>query len=250
MNRPLFSCIVPVKGPRPYMEEALESLHNQGMGDDLEVIVQDADVEPDRGQSDALNKGFAKAKGEWLFWLNADDVLLPDTLKKVTTAAPSCGWLSGNLVYIDKESRILKCAWERGWKFSYEGFPVRVYGPSSFFRRELFERAGGFDTSCRFSMDTDLWCKFRKMGCWHKKISDYCWGFRIHEGSLTSGDLEGHTPEGMEEEQLRLDARYHLTRMGSPLRCLQLIRLLDGSYAKSYFDTKRCRGKSWKDVFR
>ena len=66
------------------MDSALESLRSQGMGSDLEIIIQDADVEPDQGQSDALNKGFAKAKGEWLFWLNADDVLLPGVLKKLS----------------------------------------------------------------------------------------------------------------------------------------------------------------------
>ena len=56
MNRPLFSCVMPVKGPRPYMDEALASLHNQGMGSDLEIIIQDADIEPDKGQSDAINR--------------------------------------------------------------------------------------------------------------------------------------------------------------------------------------------------
>ena len=74
---------MPVKGSRPYLAEALESLEAQGMGSDLEVIIQDGDIEPDSGQSDALNRGFAKANGEWLFWLNADDVLLPGALKKV-----------------------------------------------------------------------------------------------------------------------------------------------------------------------
>ena len=44
MKRPLFSCVIPVKGPRPYFDEALRSLLSQGMGDDLEIIVQDADV--------------------------------------------------------------------------------------------------------------------------------------------------------------------------------------------------------------
>ena len=83
MKRPLFSCVIPVKGESPYFDEALESLQNQGLGDDLEVIVQDADVEADLGQSDAFNKGFKKARGEWLFWLNADDVLLPGALKSL-----------------------------------------------------------------------------------------------------------------------------------------------------------------------
>lgn len=66
MKRPLFSCVMPVKGPRPFMNEALSSLSSQGMGDDLEVVVQDGDIESDAGQSDALNKGFAKARGEWV----------------------------------------------------------------------------------------------------------------------------------------------------------------------------------------
>ena len=82
-HTPLFSCVIPVKGDRPFFGEAVDSLKAQGLGDDVEIIVQDADVEPDAGQSDALNKGFAKAKGEWLFWLNADDVLLPGALGKV-----------------------------------------------------------------------------------------------------------------------------------------------------------------------
>lgn len=104
MKRPLFSCVVPVKGPRPFMDEALASLRRQGMGDDLEIIVQDGDVEPDAGQSDALNKGFAKAHGAWLFWLNADDVLLPSALRAVERAvrqangrSQTVDWVSGNL---------------------------------------------------------------------------------------------------------------------------------------------------------
>ena len=113
MKRPLFSCVVPVKGPRPYMEEALESLRLQNMGDELEIIVQDGDVEPDVGQSDALNKGFAKAHGEWLFWLNADDVLLPGALQTVkqlilsssSNSSNRPNWISGNVIYMDKESR-------------------------------------------------------------------------------------------------------------------------------------------------
>ena len=83
MSNPVFSCVIPVKGARPFFAEATRSLFDQGLGTDLEIIVQDGDIEFDAGQSDALNKGFAKAKSEWFFWLNADDVLLPGALKKV-----------------------------------------------------------------------------------------------------------------------------------------------------------------------
>ena len=50
MKRPLFSCVIPVKGARPYFDEALESLLSQGMGDDLEIIVQDGDVGMGNGE--------------------------------------------------------------------------------------------------------------------------------------------------------------------------------------------------------
>lgn len=60
--------------------------------------------EPDRGQSHALNKGFARATGKYLLWINADDLLLPGTLdraREFLQTHPQCAWLAGNLVYID-----------------------------------------------------------------------------------------------------------------------------------------------------
>ena len=45
MSRPLFSCVIPVKGERPFFKDALASLEAQGLGEDLEVIVQDGDVD-------------------------------------------------------------------------------------------------------------------------------------------------------------------------------------------------------------
>ena len=61
MKRPLFSCVIPVKGPRPYFDEALDSLQNQGLGDDLEIIVQDGDERS--GGAGNLNHGI-HGKGE------------------------------------------------------------------------------------------------------------------------------------------------------------------------------------------
>ena len=137
MNNPLFSCVIPVKGERPFFGEAVDSLKAQGLGDNLEIIVQDADVEPDAGQSDALNKGFAKAKGEWLFWLNADDVLLPGALKKVLdriNRIDRINWIAGNQLLIDDAGKVLKCSVGNGWHdWLYRHAVPHVYGPSSFF---------------------------------------------------------------------------------------------------------------------
>jgi len=145
VTQPLFSCVTPVKGDRPFFKDALVSLDVQGFGDGLEIIVQDGTAdytehteipeglnvewfrEEDVGQSDALNKGFAKAKGEWLFWLNADDALLPGALKKVLDRIrkiDGADWLAGNVVYMDMNGCAKWCAWDRGWKLSYAGLPV------------------------------------------------------------------------------------------------------------------------------
>ena len=249
------------------MDAALASLRNQGMGNDLEVIVQDADVEPDEGQADALNKGFAKANGEWLFWLNADDVLLPGALKRIVRLFDcseistdrrslceakslewcSIDWVAGNMVEIDKEGRILRCVRDAGRKGEYRGLPVRTCGPSAFFRRELFEKVGGFDASLRYCMDTDLWCRFRTAGCWYKKIAAYIWGFRIHEGSQT-GSPTNSSEERMRQraEILRLNEKHGLRDSRAAFLPLRLSRIFDGSYLKGWLDTRRMKGLSVK----
>lgn len=234
-----------MKGERPFFKEALASLEAQGIGDELEIIIQDGDAEPDAGQSDALNRGFAKAKGEWLFWLNADDVLLPGALKKVLDRInrdDGIEWIAGNVVYMDKSGCAKWCAWDRGWKLSYAGLPVQVYGPSSFFRRALFEKSGGFDVSLKYAMDVGLWCKFRKMGHWYEKIPNFVWGFRLHEGSKTSGAQEGHwTPEQIAEQNI-INERYGLNHVWMATRMAQLSRFINGSYARSWVETHRRRG--------
>ena len=227
----------------------MESLRNQGMGDDLEIIVQDGDVEPDKGQSDALNKGFAKAHGEWFFWLNADDVLLPGALKKVktlihstttTSVYDSPNWIAGNTMEIDAKGRVLRCLWDRGRKSAYAGLPVRVYGPSSFVRRDLWEKMGGLDDQLRVCMDTDLWCKLRANGHWFKKVPDYLWGFRIHDGSTTRSEVR--TAEELAKQRAEVEtvhAHYGVSDSFRRNLWLRFSRLVDGGYLKSWRDTRR-----------
>lgn len=247
MGRPLFSCVMPVKGPRPYMEEALSSLSAQGMGDDLEVIVQDADVEPDKGQSDAFNKGFAKARGDWLFWLNADDVLLPGALDKVRGLIGRVGcveWITGNQLLIDKSSKVLKCSVGNEWHdWLYWHAVPHVYGPSSFFRRELLERVGGFDASLHVCMDWDLWIRFMRAGTRFRRIGGYLWALRQWDGSKTQRPhdaAEGSRQWAEVEEMLRKND-FSVTRGG--MLIMRLWRLLNGNYLAEWRDGRRLRGR-------
>jgi glycosyltransferase involved in cell wall biosynthesis len=240
--------VIPVKGQRPFFDEALQSLYAQDMGDDLEIIIQDGDVEPDKGQSDALNKGFSKARGECLFWLNADDVLLPGALVKVRdfiNRIESVEWIVGNQLLIDDNGKVLECSVGNGWHdWLYRHSVPHVYGPSSFFRRELFEKVGGFDSLLHFCMDWDLWIKFMKVGAKFKRINDYLWAQRQWSGSKTQrkvvgAELEKHYKEinGMLERNC-----FYVNRYGVWL--MRVWRILNGNYLKEFVDGVKWKGRN------
>ena len=264
MNTPLFSCVIPVKGERPFFGEAIDSLKSQGLGDDLEIIVQDADVEPDAGQSDALNKGFAKAKGEWLFWLNSDDVLLPGALRKVRDFISSVegggvdsrkerkerkddgrvDWIAGDTVYLDEKGIVKDVRTDAKWR-SWFGKHLSVWtgGPSAFFRRELWEKRGGFDVGLKYAMDIDLWTRWAQAGEKFVGLGDYVWGFRMHDESKTGS---GRFAAEQAKELAAIDARYGVSTMGFWRNVTRVASFVDGTWAKRRRDTSRMRGKQWE----
>jgi len=249
MKSPLFSCVVPVKGARPYLAEALSSLKAQGMGDELEVIVQDGDVETDSGQSDALNKGLAKAKGEWLFWLNADDVLLPGALGKVRdfiSRVERVEWLAGDTVYLDEKGIVRDVRTDAKWR-SWFGKKLSVWtgGPSAFFRRELWEKRGGFDVGLKYAMDIDLWTHWAKAGEKFVGLGDYVWGFRVHGGSQT---MNGENSAAQIAERKAIDAKYGVSSDGFWRNVTRLASVLDGSWRKRKSDTTRLNGRLWSAI--
>lgn len=148
--------------------------------------------ERDGGQSAAFNKGFAHANGRFLTWLNADDVMLPGTLKKLEMAIeshPKCEWFVGGCFWLDPQMRIINCG--RGRPFSeirYREGNVSVWGPSSFFTKNLLNAVGGVDERFHFSMDSDLWLRFScKAHARYKPFCDYAWGLRLHPDAKMSG---------------------------------------------------------------
>jgi GT2 family glycosyltransferase len=141
----------------------------------------------DEGQSDAINQGFARAKGDVLYWINSDDLLLPGAIAAVRRAfrSPSrpdvvTGWH----LSIDEESRIIGVhripgdgARRAAWGV------VHVCQPSTFFRRRLFEKVGGLDRSLHCVMDTDLWLRMMSAGASFGHVRHFLSAFRMHAKS-------------------------------------------------------------------
>ncbi|MFZ0436016.1 MAG: glycosyltransferase family 2 protein, partial [Chthoniobacterales bacterium] len=124
-------------------------------------------VEPDRGQSDAINKGMRVATGEIVGWLNSDDVLLPGALRTVAEAFsknPNAVVICGSGGRVSRDGNLMKivepkCALPGRINKAFEGVQ-----PAMFFRRDAYWKVGGLDESLHYVMDWDLLIKLSKQG--------------------------------------------------------------------------------------
>ena len=188
MRNPIkISIIVPSYNQAVYLEETLNSITEQGY-DNVEILVIDGastdhtvDVikifeekiaywvsEKDKGQSEAINKGLAKATGDVITWLNSDDLYEKDTLAKVADifSNPSIDVICGDCYFFyegnpsqDYVSQHGEISFDRTiqyWKTNPPAIPPQ---PSVFLRKKVWDKIGGVDESLRYGMDYDLWLR-------------------------------------------------------------------------------------------
>jgi glycosyltransferase involved in cell wall biosynthesis len=177
------SVVTPSYNQAPFLETTLRSVLNQnypnleyividgGSTDgSVEIIQRYADQltywvsEPDRGQTDALIKGFQKATGDILCWLCSDDVLQPQALQEVAQFFidhPEARVVYGDASWIDTTGKRLKTRKELPFnRFIFLYNHNFIPQPSTFWRRDLYEEVGGLDDQFDVAMDADLWLRF------------------------------------------------------------------------------------------
>lgn len=128
--------------------------------------------EPDRGQSDAINKGMARTSGQILAYLNADDEYEPGAFAAVReffAANPGIAFAYGHYAIIDEQGREIRKLFRRykhfvGRRFSYAKLlrlnPVPQ--PAAFWRRAVYEACGDFDEKHHLVMDYEFWCRIAR----------------------------------------------------------------------------------------
>lgn len=190
-----------------YIEENILSVLNQNY-DNFEHIIIDAcskdntieilkkyphlkwTSEPDRGQSDGLNKGFRKATGDLIVWLNSDDVMCDGAfhvLNKFFTENPDKDVVTGNQVFINADGatdHVIPAdtyTYDRLLNTRY----CSVMQNSTVFRKSVLDNVGLLDESLHYTMDLDLFIRITQKYKWYKIDEDIA-KFRVWEESKTT----------------------------------------------------------------
>ncbi len=179
---PRITVVTPSFNQAPYLEQTLKSVLDQGYPN-LEYFVFDAgstdgsadlirryasqlayhEIAPDRGQSDAIEKGWRRATGELLCWLNSDDYFLPGALRTAAQAFrtdPQLVMLCGTIAIVDEQGRTLRhkrppvLTAER--LLPWGGVPGQA---AVFLHRRIFDEIGGPRVDLHYVLDWELWLR-------------------------------------------------------------------------------------------
>lgn len=217
------SLVIPTYNCASLLRATLNSIRLCGWGD-LEIIVRDGasrddtvrqvedfpDLpirvvsEPDQGQYDAINKGFELATGEILGWINAGDLLMPGAISNVADAfssIPEMKWVTGRqcvaegvkirkigervLAVSDLEIKLGLC---RG------GLSGHLQQEGMFWRRDLWEEAGGLDLDYKLAADFELWTRFARVAKLYRLRVPLA-AFSYHETNRSITEAGGYQDE-------------------------------------------------------
>jgi glycosyltransferase involved in cell wall biosynthesis len=134
----------------------------ESFGANVDVCIS----EPDNGISDAFNKGIARASGELIGIINSDDTLLPGTLQKVIdffSQNTNIEVTHGDVLYYEDDHFLKRISPPARWWFPWRMGTFNIH-PATFVKREVYEKHGKFDTTYKFAMDDDLFCRWLNTG--------------------------------------------------------------------------------------
>ena len=229
---PCIVVVTPSYNQAVYLESTLRSVLDQGYPR-LDYAVQDGgskdasqeiiarhasrlahwETAPDRGQTDAISKGFARIAGrlgpdDVMAWLNSDDLLAQGALRYVGeyfARHPRVDAIYGHRLIVDEQTR------EIGrWILPHHdpramGWVEYVPQETLFWRKRAWDRVGGLDPTFQFAMDWDLLARFTQANLRIVRVPHFLGGFRVHKDQKTSQHIHS---TGAEEMAL-IRARFH-----------------------------------------
>lgn len=206
------SILVPSYNPGEFFEPAIRSALKQLRPGD-EIVIQDAGstdgtqdiigvlsqedsrvkavVEPDQGQSDALNRALARATGNWVLWLNADDILLDGALDAVHAAVTD----STAFTVLTGDHQLLRAAGDV--VDTYKGRPIETrtllksstcasFSGSVLIRTSFLRELGGFETDLHCTMDYSLQFRIAAANPTQRSVDSPIGALRFHDASKSA----------------------------------------------------------------
>jgi glycosyltransferase involved in cell wall biosynthesis len=179
--------------------------------------------EPDGGQSEALNRGFAQAQGDIIGWLNSDDRYRPGCFDHVVEAFeenPEVDIFYGDYTIIDQQGSFLRVRREIGFNrfILLYHHVLCIPTPSTFFRRRVFEEGNLLQRDLHYAMDYEFFVRLAKDGYRIRHLPKVLADFRLHPASKTC--TASHFQ--IEEQQRVMRA---VSPVGSLLRSPRLSRI-------------------------
>jgi glycosyltransferase involved in cell wall biosynthesis len=128
--------------------------------------------EPDNGQSDAINKGWARSTGDILAWLNSDDYFLPGAVESAANALVShseASFVYGDAILVDWHGNSIGDMNTHSRAMTHKEFmrrriPYQVPQPTTFYRRSSLMSAGMLNVDLHYAMDFDLFMRLLQAG--------------------------------------------------------------------------------------
>jgi len=204
---PLVSIVTPSYNHARYIEATMQSVLTQdyprieyivvdgGSNDGTVDIIKKCESklawwvsEKDNGQTDAVNKGFARATGSILAWLNSDDTYEPGAVSaavKYLQEYPEAGMVYGDCNFINENGKVIGRfnSAQTDYRLLRQGY-VHIPQQTMFFRADLWKQVGPLDPSFYFAMDYDLWTRIAARS--EIRYVPQTWAnFRLHTSGKT-----------------------------------------------------------------
>jgi len=184
--------------------------------------------EPDLGQTDAINKGFARAQGQILAWINSDDTYNPGAVREAIQFLmehPDVGLVYSDAHFIDAHGKVIGKfpAAQTDRTRLLQGY-VHIPQQTTFFRANLWQKVGPLDPSFFFAMDYDLWVRLSGLATLVYFPGKMWANFRLHGEAKTIASDERCWPEMLRVHRREggswwsvIQMKYYLRKLASPI---------------------------------